>query len=139
MAINENPNGHEIVLALLLAGVDMNISHSHLTLQTNGYYNYTIPTTPLKSAIALKKLNIAKLLLENNADVDYLGNTSVTPLYLAIKDNYIEAVELLLSYGADPIKPCYDINSSGSLTPLGLAIKNGYWDIVDLLLDASIK
>lgn len=96
-------------------------------------------TTPLKAALASKKLNVAQLLLDYNADVEYVGGYNgynVTPLFQAVDDNYIEGVQLLLSYGADPLK----LPPGGSLNaPLELAMQKGYWDIVDLLLAAAIR
>lgn len=133
IAIEESSASQDMVLALLLAGVDVNMQYTYRIDTQPGPNKYF---TPLKDALALQKLDIAQLLLDNNADVEYCGNYNITPLCMVVDDNYIEGVRLLLSYGADPLKR----PPGGSLiTPLELAMQKEYWDIVDLLLDAAVN
>lgn len=55
-----------------------------------------------------------------------------SPLYVAVRDNYIEGIQLLLTYGADPLKK----PSPHDLSPIELAIDQESWDILSLLLSA---
>ena len=48
------------------------------------------------------RLDVLKLLLEHSADVHQRGVNDYTPLHYAVARNDARAVELLLSYGADP-------------------------------------
>jgi|GEM_PF-4456780 len=129
VAMEESPTDYEMVEALLLGQVDVNMEYGA------PYY------TPLKAAIGLKKLDIAKLLLNHakllldyNAN-EFCGLHYLTPLGLAVEMNYVEGVALLLSYGADPLRrpPGGNLNS-----PLDIAITKEYWDIVELLLNAIV-
>lgn len=130
VAITEG--SHDILHILLLAGVKVNMQYSYRVdnppMWPSKYF------TPLKAAIALKKLDIAQLFLDHKADVEFCGSYYTTPLYAAVEDNYIDGVVLLLNYGANPLKPLSD-----GKTPLELAMQKGYWDIVDFLLDATVS
>jgi ankyrin repeat protein len=62
-----------------------------------------------------------------------LGTNPPTFLNLYDKPS-LEAVELLLSYGANPLE-CADYN----ISPLEIAIQKEYFDIADLLLNAVLS
>ncbi|MGL9718971.1 MAG: ankyrin repeat domain-containing protein [Wolbachia sp.] len=49
------------------------------------------------------KVDIAKILLKHNADVNAKNNEGRTALYYAVKYNHQKLVELLLAYGAVPV------------------------------------
>lgn len=130
IAITESPSDYDSVAALASAGIDVNKSYYYRILAPP-YHQYN--STPIFTAIDLNKLNIVKLLLDNNADIEIVFFNK-TPLYRAVENNNIECVALLLSYGADPLHVMQNKDS-----PLELAIKKEYWDIVELLLDAAVK
>ncbi|OUM62085.1 hypothetical protein PIROE2DRAFT_44650, partial [Piromyces sp. E2] len=46
--------------------------------------------------------SIVKYLLEHGADIYNRNNKGETPLLIAIKNNYIDLVKLLIEYGANP-------------------------------------
>jgi uncharacterized protein len=48
------------------------------------------------------KLNIVKLLLSYDADINQRGVNDYTPLHYAANNDDPEAIELLLSHGANP-------------------------------------
>ncbi|XP_065579829.1 putative ankyrin repeat protein RF_0381 [Artemia franciscana] len=56
--------------------------------------------TALHHAVASSRIDIIKLLLQNNADPNALYANHYTPLHFAVENNNIEAVELLLKHGA---------------------------------------
>lgn len=138
IAIADCENNKELIEALILAGLEIEKSHNYFTFPyKNGEFTLTKPRTPLQLAITLKKLDTARLLLANDANVDFEGQAYTTPLMMAVNDNYIEGVSLLLSYGADPLKLSHF--AGVCLSPLELAMQKGHWDIVDLLLDVAVK
>lgn len=53
-------------------------------------------TTPLSLACYRGNLDIVKLLLDNNADINYTGDTSYSPLFAAIYGDYVEVARHLL-------------------------------------------
>lgn len=116
----ESPIGYPIIEELIASGVNLNAVYSVLNSSLKNFC-----TTPLILSVSNKKLNVASLLLEHNAD----ANLS-SPLYVAVNDNYIEGINLLLAYGADPLQK----TSTKSVSPMELAINRGLWDVVDLFL-----
>ena len=86
--------------------------------------------TPLGYAALGGYLEMAKLLLENGANVKVRNIFGNTPLHVAAKGGKKELAELLLQNGAD-------INSKNKVgyTPLHYAAQNGYLEIVKLFLE----
>jgi len=77
--------------------------------------------------------DIVKLLLENGADVRQRGVNDWTPLHYAVVGRDIEAVKLLLAYGADPTLPT---RIDDSTTPLQDAEALGFTEAAKLMLTA---
>jgi ankyrin repeat protein len=129
----ESPVGYPIIEELIASGVNLNARYSVLNSSLKNF-----STTPLILSISNKKLNVASLLLEHAADANlsstpWLYNNAppvVSPLYVAVNDNYIEGINLLLTYEADPLKK----TSTSDVSPMELAIDRELWDIVDLFL-----
>ncbi len=67
--------------------------------------------TPLTRAIMLKRLDILKLILYVNPDVNLTGFAGKTPLFLAHKEGWQEGFDLLLAHGASPYIPSMEITS----------------------------
>jgi ankyrin repeat protein len=130
----EEKDRFEIIEALLLAGIDENVSNNILI-----------------DAIILRKLQIAKLLLDHIAnDVEGLNAETLAGLldcaiyptpWLKLGPS-IDAVNMLLGYGADPLTV---LNGT---TRLELAIhlaqfypeySSVYVDIIDLFLEVAVK
>ncbi|VDI08953.1 Hypothetical predicted protein [Mytilus galloprovincialis] len=85
--------------------------------------------SPIHKASERGHTAVAKLLLENNADVSHCNNDKTSPLYVACKGGYKDTVELLLQNNAD-VNQC---NEDGR-PPLYAACKGGHKDTVELLL-----
>lgn len=60
--------------------------------------------TALYRSVANRKIDEAKMLLEQGADVEIPYWDGTTPLMLAVLRGNIEMTDLLLSHGADPLK-----------------------------------
>ena len=89
-----------------------------------GYY-----TTPLHAAIAKGNLDIARVLLEHNADVSTCNNDGMTPLHWASRRGHCDAVELFLKYRTD-----INLQDKIGQTSLKLASRYGQPKVVHLLL-----
>lgn len=57
--------------------------------------------TPLYHAVKGRHMDIAKLLIDNGADVNIKARNGMTPLYEASRCNYLPMVKLLIANGAD--------------------------------------
>ena len=83
--------------------------------------------------VALQRnyFDIADLLLEKGAEIDFIDSQSFTPLLHTIHKGHVEIVEYLASMGANvnleiPVK---------KWTPLGNAVCHGHLEIVKILID----
>ena len=65
--------------------------------------------TPLQYAAQVGNISILKYLLNRSkyGDIDYQSPDGFTALYLAVINNHIEAVDLLLSFKSDPMVLCF--------------------------------
>ena len=91
---------------------------------------------PLLAALNKEHLNIALLLLERGADMEFRGRQTQNALYVASSRGYTEAVQSLIDHGADLNVRCGDTDEQRSVkwTPLLVASKNGRLDISRVLL-----
>lgn len=90
--------------------------------------NNPFKVSPLHSAVAAKRYDIAKLLLKYKAEVNAVQQNNVTPLHSAAHHGDIEMAKLLINNGADKTKRMDD----GS-TPLDMALKVGVIELNNLL------
>ena len=74
-------------------------------------------------------INIVKLLLKHDADVDVQDNDGQTVLIIAIVQGHLDIAKLLLQHGANP-----NICDNRGRIPLLFESANGYLDMVKLLL-----
>uniref|UniRef100_A0A673L546 Ankyrin 1, erythrocytic a n=1 Tax=Sinocyclocheilus rhinocerous TaxID=307959 RepID=A0A673L546_9TELE len=97
-------------------------SVSHDPLQT-GF-------TPLHIAAHYENLNVAQLLLNRGADVNFMPKNGITPLHIASRRGNVIMVRLLLDRGAK-----IDAKTKDELTSLHCAARNGHVRIIEILLD----
>ena len=73
-----------------------------------------------------------KHLIRLKANINLLSaNTNITPLFIALQNNYVNVVRLLIE-----AKAKIDYLNSYGCAPIGIAAYNGYVDIVNLLIKA---
>ncbi len=152
---------------LLRAVKDQNVSLVKQLLETvdpDCMYNKNgEPRTPLVAAARSGDLQIGKLLVEANADIEYHHDSDESPLMAASENGHIEFVTYLMEQGADVnrkvsgdgtallvasreghleiakylISKNADVNGqvSGDGTPLICAAKRGHYEVAKLLLE----
>lgn len=92
----------------------------------------TLPfVRPLTIAIKKRNLNLVQLLLEHNADVNLTSKDGSTPLHLAILEDALEIVKLLLNkrYKCETSHCMHDVG-----TPLILACSMNNYHVVEMLV-----
>ena len=88
--------------------------------------------TPLLEACHSGHLEVARLLLEANADKDKAMHDGATPLFLAATTGHLESARLLLQANADKDKATDD-----GATPLLMAAEKEHLENARLLLEAN--
>ena len=98
--------------------------------------------TPLHNAAGLGHLEVARLLLDNDADPNSKSSGGGTPLHLAATYGHVEVARLLISSGADLVAGSTGTNANG-ITALHFAAGHGQAEVAELLLtsgaDPNIK
>lgn len=111
--------GHyEVARYLVLKGADVNLPSN------NGFRVY-----PLHSAVAGNYTQIARMLIENNAQVNVRQQAGVTALHSAAQNGNIDLLILLLEHGAD-----VSIRMEGGKLPADLAREKGFEEIAEVLI-----
>ena len=95
--------------------------------------------TPLHVALYEGHPNLALLLLEHDADVEYWSRHGQTAIYMASSRGYAEVVKSLINYGAELLvnAECNDQDEylgNVTWTPLHVASKNGRLETATTLL-----
>jgi hypothetical protein len=65
------------------------------------HHDFRFPDPPLYDCVPKGELELVELLLKSSANPDAKDNRQCTPLWMAIKRCDLDAVQLLLEYGAD--------------------------------------
>ncbi|XDV44971.1 hypothetical protein PO909_013165, partial [Leuciscus waleckii] len=86
--------------------------------------------TPLHIAAHYGNINVATLLLNRGAAVDFQARNDITPLHVASKRGNANMVRLLLERGAR-----IDARTKDGLTPLHCGARSGHEQVVEMLLD----
>ncbi|XP_004626728.1 ankyrin-2 isoform X2 [Octodon degus] len=86
--------------------------------------------TPLHIAAHYGNVNVATLLLNRGAAVDFTARNGITPLHVASKRGNTNMVKLLLDWGGQ-----IDAKTRDGLTPLHCAARSGHDQVVELLLE----
>ncbi|WP_295676001.1 ankyrin repeat domain-containing protein [uncultured Mucilaginibacter sp.] len=108
---------YEIARYLVLKGADVNLPSN------NGFGVY-----PLHSAAAGNYTQIARMLIENNAQVNVRQQAGVSALHSAAQNGNIDLLILLLEHGAD-----VSIRMEGGKLAADLAREKGFIEIADAL------
>ncbi|XP_051967996.1 ankyrin-3-like [Xyrauchen texanus] len=85
--------------------------------------------TPLHIAAHYGNINVATLLLNRGAAVDFKARNDITPLHVASKRGNSNMVRLLLERGAR-----IDAKTKDGLTPLHCGARSGHEQVVEMLL-----
>jgi ankyrin repeat protein len=109
---------YEIARYLVLKGADVNLPSN------NGFRVY-----PLHSAAAGNYTQIARMLIENNAQVNVKQQAGVTALHSAAQNGNIDLLILLLEHGAD-----VTARMEGGKLPADLAREKGFEEIAEALV-----
>ena len=107
----------EVARYLVLKGADVNLPSK------NGFNVY-----PLHSATAGNYTNIARMLVDNGAQVNVKQQEGSTPLHSAAQNGNLELLILLLENGAD-----VNIRLESGKLPADLAREKGFDDIAEIL------
>lgn len=107
----------EIARYVVLKGADVNIP-------SDNDFN----VFPIHSATAGNFTNIAKMLLENNANPNVVQQSGITPLHSAALNGNIEMIIMLLESGAN-----VNIRMEGGKLPADLAKEKGFTEIAEIL------
>lgn len=109
---------YNVITFLLSKNADPNIAS-----------NNAFKVAPLHSACAISNFEIAKLLIQNGADVNARQQQGVTPLHSAAHNGQNELVHFLIQNGAD----CNAQTDSGK-TALDMAIEKGFHETAEIIL-----
>lgn len=109
---------YEIANYLVSKGADVNLPSN------NGFGIY-----PLHSAVAGNYTQIARMLIENNAQVNIRQQMGITALHSAAQNGNIDLLILLLEHGAD-----VNIRMEGGKLAADLAREKGFIEIADALV-----
>jgi ankyrin repeat protein len=119
------------------------IGKTYLEMGADVYSFSILSRMPLHSAVANASKNMAKLLLDRDADPTKLDGEGMTPLHLACALGNVELVSMLLQYGADIDARaaywhcCCYWSRIDLQTSLHIAASHGYVNIVEILLEAG--
>ena len=108
-----------------------NVSQVLLEGGANANRLNSLGISPLLLAQHYVRTDIMSLLLKHNADVEGLADDT-TALILAIQDQNVGMVKLLLSFNAKT-----SVRNSRGVTPLCLAVHLNNWEIISLLLKSK--
>ncbi|KAK3104921.1 hypothetical protein FSP39_013227 [Pinctada imbricata] len=88
-------------------------------------------SSPLHLAAAYDDSDLASLLLQKGADVNWADNDRVTPLFIASENGFSSIVNVLISHRAD----CTICRKTDGASPLLIAAERGHPEVVRKLLD----
>ena len=110
--------GHaETVNALLAAGAPVNAASRE-----------TMKMSPLGSALAAERNDIARTLIDHGADVNAKAENDLTPLHTAAARGDLESAKLLLEHGAD-----INATTKDGKTPIAYAQERNHPEMVEFL------
>jgi ankyrin repeat protein len=107
----------EVARYLVLKGADVNLPSN------NGFNVF-----PIHSAAAGNYTDIARMLIDNGANVNVRQQAGATPLHSAAQNGNLELLILLLEHGAET-----NIRMEGGKLPSDMAREKGFAEIAEIL------
>jgi serine/threonine-protein phosphatase 6 regulatory ankyrin repeat subunit B len=80
------------------------LTHAEVRRDINEYRTYREGFSPLMTAAAHDRADIAKLLVEAGANPNQADNRKRNSLYIAVENGHVETAKALLALGADAVK-----------------------------------
>ena len=102
--------------------------YSFLSLKWMPFQSEESKMSSLHFAVFLENSNVRDALLRHNIEIDLLNIENNTALFVAVKENLTESVEVLMSHGASCISLADTLQ-----TPLTVAVASGNLQVVKLL------
>ncbi|MBS1531287.1 MAG: ankyrin repeat domain-containing protein [Bacteroidetes bacterium] len=107
----------EVARYLVLKGADVNLPSN------NGFHVF-----PIHSAAAGNYTDIARMLIDNGANVNVRQQAGATPLHSAAQNGNLDLLILLLEHGAET-----DVRMEGGKLPSDMAREKGFAEIAEIL------
>lgn len=93
---------------------------------------------PIHNSVLMRKVDLVKryccVLQILDSSVDLSNEEKLTPMHLAVRNNSVEIVEVLLAFGADPLRT----DSRGN-TCLHIAVEFRAWETLRTILEIAVK
>ncbi|VDH92688.1 Hypothetical predicted protein [Mytilus galloprovincialis] len=90
--------------------------------------------TPLHLMCFTNNVDMIRLLLEGNPDINKRKEDGSTPLFVACQFGFIDIVTTLLEYGANK-----NICTNDGISPFEIAKQRNHWEIISLLKNSKWK
>jgi len=126
----ENNEGENIVHCIVYSGDIKRLKQILNDYSVDINHRAQDGATPLLVAISLERIEIAKSLINNGANVNIGDNDGIMPLHLAVQLPDISLVKLLIENGAN----LFSKTNQGNL-PLALAVNAGHDDVIKFLYE----
>ena len=114
------------IQSLIDAGADVNVPHK------------LWGTHPLQNAASYGKVEVVRLLIDSEANVNSMDTNDITPLHSAMEFGSVEIVRLLIDNGADVNAQDFELDSPlhwAVMRPIHPTRKDAYIKVVRILLD----
>lgn len=130
-AVNSGHASPELIRELVKGGANPNwINRYEMVGTPPNLYFYT----PLTLAIAKNQLDVARVLLDHQADPEEIDGNGETPLLTAVAFNRPEAISLLLEYRANP-----STKNRLGVSPIERAVDKKQPLLLDLLIEGQVN
>ncbi|CAG2217845.1 unnamed protein product [Mytilus edulis] len=97
-------------------------------------FNSILEASPLHVGSLMGHIEIVKLLVESNSNINCFSENGSTPLFLACELGHKDIVHVLLLNGADPT-----LDGKDGKSPLTIARDNGHMQMVEIIKSHTIE